>query len=135
MNVEAAINNRLKARAELLALTADIQPGHSDEGIQSNSWVRWAVETSDVLRDLDGGKSLVESLVVFDVFARTTDSSFGFNDALDIATEVIAAVEDQRGTFGGVVVKSVRIDEHAHGISEEVGTYHRIVESTWTWIR
>lgn len=135
MTLEDAVNERLGAASALQALTTDIQPGHSERNTNPTRWVRWEVESGEILRTLDEGKKNVESVVIFDVYARNTDTTFGYTDARDIAAEVIAAVEDQRGAFGGTTVKSVTIDDDGDGPSEEVGTYHRVVETTWSWLR
>lgn len=134
-NIEAAVKNRMDVEA-IQALTTDIEPGVSEEDSTSRTaWIRWDIEDTDytALTLTDSGR-IVETEVFFDVFARNTDSQFGYVAAAAIAAEIITAIQDIHGTFGGIKVRSVRVRER-DAVEPEPGAYHRIVESRWQWYR
>ena len=136
-NIEAAVKNRMDVAA-IQALTTDIQPSVPEEdNVSRIAWVRWDIaDTERIAQTLNGSGRVIETEVFFDVFARNVKSpaQFGYVKAAAIAAEIITAIEDIQGTFGGIKVRSVRVRER-DAVEPEPGAYHRIVESRWQWYR
>lgn len=135
-NIEAAVKDRMDVAA-IQALTTDIQPGVPEEdNVVRTAWIRWDIDNTDrTAGNLTDSGRVIETEVVFDIYARNTATDFGYTKAADIASQVVLAIEDIQGAFAGIKVRDVEIIDERDAVEPEPGAYHRVVDSRWSWYR